>query len=144
MFSLQVRDVLDRARLLTAPPGMSVFSAASLMQSHGTGAVLILDDARLVGILTERDIVFRVVARALESQTTAVSEVMTPSPMTVSPDRTFGHALMQMQKNGFRHLPVMDEGRVLGIVSARNALDPDLEEFVVEAVRREQFNKEGV
>jgi CBS domain-containing protein len=129
---------------MTITTGGRSGSAASLMQSHGTGAVLILEDARLVGILTERDIVFRVVARALESQTTAVSEVMTPSPMTISPERTFGHALMQMQKNGFRHLPVIDEGRVLGIVSARNALDPDLEEFVAEAVRREQFGKEGV
>lgn len=144
MFSLQVRDVLDRAKLLTAPPAMSVFDAAGLMQAHGSGAVLVLESERLVGILTERDIVFRVVARDLDSHNTPVVEVMTPSPMTVEPDRTFGHALIQMQKNGFRHLPVLQEGRVLGIVSARNALDPDLEEFVAEAVRREQFGREGI
>jgi CBS domain-containing protein len=144
MFSLQVRDVLDRARLLTAPPGMSVFEAACMMQAHGTGAVLILDDDLLAGILTERDVVFRVVARDLDTHATLLSEVMTPSPMTIAPDRSFGHALLVMQKNGFRHLPVLQEGRVLGIVSARNALDPDLEEFVAEAVRREHFGKEGL
>ena len=144
MFNLQVRDVLDRAKLLTAPPGMSVFDAAGLMQAHGSGAVLVIESERLVGILTERDIVFRVVARDLDSHVTSVVEVMTPSPMTVEPDRTFGHALMQMQKNGFRHLPVLQEGQVLGIVSARNALDPDLEEFVAEAVRREHFSREGI
>jgi len=142
MFSLQVRDVLDRTKLLTAPPGMSVFDAAVLMQAHGSGAVLVIESERLVGILTERDIVFRVVARDLDSHTTPVLEVMTPSPMTVEPDRTFGHALMQMHKNGFRHLPVMQDGRVLGLVSARNALDPDLEEFVAETARREQFGRE--
>jgi CBS domain-containing protein len=144
MFSLQVRDVLDHTKLLTAPPGMSVFDAAALMQAHGSGAVLVIESERLVGILTERDIVFRVVARDLDSHTTPVLEVMTPSPMTVEPDRTFGHALMQMHKNGFRHLPVMQDGRVLGLVSARNALDPDLEEFVAETARREQFGREDL
>ena len=144
MFSLQVRDVLDRTKLLTAPPGMSVFDAAELMRAHGSGAVLVIESERLVGILTERDIVFRVVARDLDSHITSVLEVMTPSPMTVEPDRTFGHALMQMHKNGFRHLPVMQEGRVLGLVSARNALDPDLEEFVAETARREQFGREDL
>jgi CBS domain-containing protein len=142
MFSLQVRDVLDRTKLLTAPPGMSVFDSAVLMRAHGSGALLVIDSERLVGILTERDIVFRVVARDLDSHITSVLEVMTPSPMTVEPDRTFGHALMQMHKNGFRHLPVMQDGRVLGLVSARNALDPDLEEFVAETARREQFGRE--
>jgi CBS domain-containing protein len=143
MLSLHVRDVLDRATLLTGPPGMSVFDAASLMQANGSGAVLVIDAARLVGILTERDIVFRVVARDLDSHATAVARVMTPSPMTIGPDRTFGHALMLMQKNGFRHLPVLEDDRLLGLVSARNALDPDLEEFVAERVRREQYGREG-
>jgi len=143
MLSLHVRDVLDRATLLTGPPGMSVFDAASLMQANGRGAVLVVDAARLVGILTERDIVFRVVARDLDSHATTVARVMTPSPMTIRPDRTLGHALILMHKNGFRRLPVLEGDRVLGLVSARNALDPELEEFVVETVRREHYVREG-
>ncbi len=144
MFSLQVRHLLERAKLLTAPPGTSVYDAACLMQANGSGAVLVIaDEDRLIGIFTERDVVFRVVARARCPQHTQLLEVMTPTPFTIGPDRSFGHALTLMQKNRFRHLPVVEDGRVLGIVSARNALDPDLEEFVAESARREQFGREG-
>jgi signal-transduction protein with cAMP-binding, CBS, and nucleotidyltransferase domain len=91
---------------------------------------------------TERDVVFRVVARRLDARATRLADVMTRAPRTVDSDKPFGHALLVLQENGFRHLPVMQNGKLIGIVSARSAMDPELEEFVSEAHRRKRFGKE--
>jgi CBS domain-containing protein len=64
---------------------------------------------------------------------------MTPAPVTIDPERSFGHAMALMQEHHCRHLPVVENGRPIGIVSARNALDPELEDFVCEERRRRQF-----
>ena len=93
----------------------------------------------LVGIFTERDAVFRVIALGRDAETTRLTDVMTVAPKTLDPDKTFGHALLLMQENGFRHVPVIANGRPVGIVSSRNAMDPDLEEFVSEERRREHL-----
>ena len=71
--------------------------------------------------------------------TTQLSEVMTRNPKTIAPEKTFGYALLMMYENNFRHVPVVEDGRVIGIVSARNALVSKLEEFVAESHRREQI-----
>ena len=64
---------------------------------------------------------------------------MTTAPKTVDPDKSFGFALLLMYEHGFRHVPVVDKDKLIGIVSSRNALDPDLEEFVAEAQRRKHI-----
>ena len=64
---------------------------------------------------------------------------MTPAPMTIASDKSYGCALLMMQANGFHHLPVVEDGKPIGIVSSRNPLDPELEEFVVEERRREHL-----
>jgi len=94
-----------------------------------------------VGIFTERDAVFRVLAQGLDPQATLLSQVMTPSPVTVGPDNTFGYALQLMHQRGFRHMPVVASGRPVGIVSSRDALDPEMEQFNSE-VRRRQVIRE--
>jgi predicted transcriptional regulator len=68
---------------------------------------------------------------------------MSKAPTTIHPDKSFGYALLVMHENGFRHLPVVESGKLVGIVSARNALDPELEEFVSESRRREQILREA-
>ena len=100
---------------------------------------MVVQNDRLVGILTERDVVFRVIARGLDAGTTRLNDVMTTAPKTLDPNKTYGHALLLMQENGFRHVPVIENGRPIGIVSSRNAMDPDLEEFVSEVRRREHL-----
>jgi len=125
--------------MLTAPPEMTVGEAAKLMADKNVGAVMVVDRERLVGIFTERDAVFRVIARGLDTRSTLLGEVMTSAPKTVDPEDTFGFALMMMHENGFRHVPVIENGKPVGIVSARNALDPEMEEFVPEAQRREHI-----
>ena len=139
MFSLPVRSILGRHRLVTATPATSVSQAAELMARRQVGAVVVVEDEHLVGIFSERDAVFRVVACGLEPATTPLAAVMTPAPVTIGPERTFGHAMSLMQARGCRHLPVVENGRPIGIVSARNALDPELEDFVCEERRRWQF-----
>ena len=130
---------MEQEKLLTAPPETTVSQAARLMARRKVGAVMVLDNQKLVGIFTERDAVFRVIAQGRDAQTTALAEVMTAAPLTVDPDKSFGYALLLMYEHGFRHLPVIEDGELIGIVSARNAMDPDLEEFVAEAKRREQI-----
>jgi len=142
MFSLPIRKVMEQKKLLTAPPETTVSKAAKLMAKRKVGAVMVIDEQRLVGIFTERDALFRVIARGLDPQTTRLVDVMTVAPKTVAPDKSFGYALLLMHENGFRHLPVIENGRLIGIVSGRNALDPDLEEFVSESERRKQILRE--
>ena len=136
MFSQRVRSVMRKQNFLTAPPETTVSNAAMLMARKNVGAVMVVDDEKLVGIFTERDAVFRVIAQGRDAQTTRLAEVMTTSPQTVDPDKLYGYALLMMQENGFRHAPVIENGKPIGIVSSRNALDPELEEFVSETQRR--------
>ena len=139
MFSQRVRSVMEKKKLVTAAPETTVDQAAQLMAKRNVGALMIVEEGRLTGIFTERDALFRVMAKGRDAQTTTLADVMTTAPRTVDPGKTFGYALLIMHENGFRHLPVIENGKPIGIVSARNALDPDLEEFVAEAQRRKHI-----
>ena len=142
MFDKPVRSVMQRRKVLKATPETLVSKAAGLMAAKNVGAIMVIENDHVVGIFTERDVVFRVVARGLDAQATRRADVMTRAPHTVDPDKPFGYALLVMQENGFRHLPVMQDGKLIGIVSARSAMDPELEEFTSEANRRKRFGKE--
>jgi CBS domain-containing protein len=139
MFSQRIKHVMDAKKVLTIHIHASVLDACKLMAKKKVSAVLVLEDEKLVGIFTERDAVFRVIAKGLDPATTPVKKVMTPSPVTVDPEREFGFALQLMHESGFRHVPVVVDGKPVGIVSSRNALDPDLEDFVSEERRRVKF-----
>jgi len=143
MFDLPIKNLMKPKKLLTAPPDMVVGEAARRMAAKNTGAVLVVENASLVGIFTERDAVFRVLAKGLDANTTPLRAVMTPDPATLGPSSSYGHALLLMHEKGFRHVPVVDGDHVLGMVSARNAMDPDLEEFVSEARRREHYRTDA-
>ena len=136
MYSMRVKDVMEKAKRLVAPPGTTVAQAAKLMAKKNVGAVMVVEGKRLVGIFTERDAVFRVIAEGRDVATTTIGEVMTPDPIAVDPDEIFGRALLLMHDHGFRHVPVVEKGEPIGIVSSRSALDPDMEEFVSETQRR--------
>lgn len=139
MFDQPVRSVMDQRKILTAPPETSVSNAARMMEDKNVGAVMVVENERLVGIFTERDAVFRVIARGRDARTTRLADVMTTAPHTVDPGKSYGYALLLMQENGFRHVPVIQNGKPIGIVSSRNALDPDMEEFVAEEQRRKHI-----
>lgn len=141
MFELPIKEVMERNFLLVAPPETTVSCAARLMADRNVGAVVVARNDHLLGIFTERDVVFRVVAKGRNPDTTPLGEVMTASPKSLGADKSYGHALVMMQENGFRHVPVIENDRVIGVITARNALDPDLEEFVWEERRREYLHR---
>jgi CBS domain-containing protein len=136
MFGLPIGSVMERKKVLMAPPETSVAAAAKLMAKKKVSAVLVVDGGRLVGIFTERDAVYRVIAKGRDPSSTTLADVMTHDPNTVTPKESFGYAMLLMHEHGFRHAPVIENDRPVGIVSARNALDPELEEFEAEARRR--------
>src|SRR4051812_21115219 len=141
MFGLPIRSFIDSRKLVVAPPETTVTEAARLLKAAQVGALLVVEEGRLVGIFTERDAVFRVIAVGRDPDFTRLGQVMTREPKTVEPGETFGYALLLMHENGFRHAPVVEGGRPIGIVSARSALDPELEEFAAEAERRKHIRR---
>ena len=143
MFSEPIKNVMEHNKVVSAPPDTSVEAAAKLMAERQVGAVLVVEQKRLVGIFTERDAVFRVVAKGRDPRATRLAEVMTKDPKTVSPRESFGYAMLVMHENGFRHMPVLENGEPVGVVSARNALDPELEEFESEAQRRKSIRRQA-
>jgi CBS domain-containing protein len=133
-----IRTIIENRKTLTLGAKTTVSEAARLMKKNKVGVVLV-EDGRFVGIFTERDALFRVLAEGRDAQTTRIAEVMTPDPLTIHPDKPFGHALHIMYENGFRHVPVVKEGKPLGIVSARDALSLELDEFESQLRSREHI-----
>jgi CBS domain-containing protein len=110
---LMVKDVL------TVEPSDTIGEAAEKMNASNVGAVVVMEDmVRIVGIVTERDLLRAVASRARAAEA-RVRQWMTPNPVTVSPDLTIEEAAKIMFDNNFRHLPVVKDGRALGIVSLR-------------------------
>jgi len=119
---LTLRELVKDRRLYAVDANRSVLEAARYMMEHNIGAVPILREGGLAGILSERDIMNRVVAVGRTPGTTAVSEVMTANPRAVAADETIEECLFIMREFGFRHLPILDGKELKGIVSLRDVL----------------------
>jgi len=132
-----LRSVIDGRPVVTAAPDTTVVEAARLMTARGVGAVLIVQGTRLVGIFTERDALGRVLAAGRNPATTQLVDVMTRDPQSLPPDEPFLRALRIMVQGGFRHLPVVEHGRAVGVVSSRDALDEDMVELRWDLEQRE-------
>jgi len=137
----QIRDVIAGQKLHTTPSKTTVADAARMMQKHRIGALLIVDDRRLLGIFTERDALFRVIADGKDPKTTRVADVMTAKPRTIESSRPVGHALHMMFEGGFRHVPVVDHGQPVGMISSRDALGPELVQFESELGDRDHIGE---
>ncbi len=133
-----IRSIIEQQEVLSAPETVTVSEAAHLMKEKQVGAILIMDGDRLSGIFTERDALFRVVAEGRDANTTRIAEVMTRNPRTIHPDKLFFDALHLMHEGGFRHVPVVENGRPVGMISTSDALGPELKDFVYELLRQEQ------
>ncbi|MBI1779535.1 MAG: CBS domain-containing protein [Proteobacteria bacterium] len=131
-----IPDVVHDQDLVQLTPDQSVREAARQMAARRVGAALVCEGGRLVGIFTERDLLNRVVARDLDPNKTKLAEVMTRDPATVAPDQRSVDALHLMHEGGFRHLPVVERGRVRGIVSLRDFMTGEIE--AMQAEREEQ------
>ena len=133
-----IRMIIEEQEPITAPATMTVSAAARLMKERRVGAIMVVDEGTLAGIFTERDALIRVLAEERDVQTTRLADVMTRNPKTIHPDRSFAEALQMMYGGTFRHVPVVEDGRPVGMISARDALGPELEAFVYEMLRQEQ------
>lgn len=115
---MKVREVMTQV-VLTAETGTTIAEAASLMAQRRVGSALVLEDDQLIGIFTERDIV-----KALSQDASAIHQAiahwMTRNPQTISSDATVDEALERMLDGGFRHLPVVDDDRMVGMISMRD------------------------
>jgi CBS domain-containing protein len=135
-----ISQVIAGQEIAAVAPEATVIEAVRMMKQRRIGALMVSEASRLVGILSERDVVFRVVAEGLDAQSTRVADVMTANPETIQPDKPFGHALHVMYEGGFRHVPVVDaDGRVVGMVSARDALELEEHEFAEALKQRERI-----
>jgi CBS domain-containing protein len=130
----QLSSVLNRKHgdTLYASPDISVTEAVHKMRNRNVGSLLIMEGDRLSGIITERDVLFRVVDEGVDPAQTPVSQVMTANPMTASPSTTVEEAMQLVSEKRIRHLPLMESDKVVGLVSSG-----DLTRWVVDAQRGE-------
>lgn len=123
-------------------PQATAYEAACMMTGGNTTSVLVTEPpAALIGIVTERDLMTRVIARAKDPQKTTLAEIMTPNPLCVPPEKPVSEAVLIMLERGFRHLPVVGPGdKLLGVFSARDALPREIDSALTLAEFREQVN----
>lgn len=115
-----IRDVMS-TELVSVTPTTTIAEAATVMGTRKVGAALVIDRDRLAGIFTERDIL-RALASQFDAAGHAVSGWMTPDPQTLTSDADVAEARALMLERGFRHVPIVDGGRVVGIVSLRDVM----------------------
>ncbi len=133
---------IPHRHVVSLPPQANVWEAACVMTKANCGSVLIIDGAGVMqGILTERDLMTRVLAKALDAEKTLVSEVMTHHPLCVAPELTVSDAVLILLERGFRHLPIVTSaGKILGVFSIRDALPREIDSAVSLAEFRDSVN----
>ena len=133
---------IPKKHVLSLGPQASVWDAACAMTRANCGSILIMEPPdRLLGILTERDLMTRVVARALDPKKTLGREVMTAHPVCVAPETKVSDAVLTMIEHGFRHLPIVGpDHKIMGVFSIRDALPREIGTALQQAEFNEQVN----
>jgi len=121
---ITVRHLLEGKgkEIWSVTPDTSVLDALRLMDAKGIGAVVVMENDRLVGIMSERDYARKVILRGKNSKDTPVREIMTQKVFTVHPDQTIDECMDQMTDRSIRHLPVVLDDRVIGVISIKDVL----------------------
>ena len=119
------------------PPSASVLEAVKLMAEKNVGALLVIEEERIVGVVTERDYARKVVLMSRSSKDTQLREVMTSAVIYVRPSQTSEECMALMTENRVRHLPVMDEGRLVGLISIGDIVKGIISEqsFIIEQLQ---------
>jgi len=115
-------------------PDETVYTALQMLAEKNVGALLVMDSDRLAGILSERDYARKVILQGKSSMNTPVREIMTAKVITISPSDTLGECMARMTNNRIRHLPVVENGRVIGLISIGDIVKSVImqQEFVIE------------
>jgi CBS domain-containing protein len=119
--AVTLRDFMTTGDLLTVDASTTLGQAARLMRNRNVGAAVVLEDERVVGIFTERDLL-RAIADSRHPDQGQVQSYMTPDPLTLPPDHPPSEAARIMGERQFRHIPVVEEGKLIGIVSIRDIM----------------------
>jgi len=118
MTNREIADIVRHQNPLTLPAASSVRAACEAMRERRVGAVLVVDaEGRLAGIFTGRDAVCRVLAANKSAANTTLADAMTRAPDTMPPGKTAVEAMRLMQDGGYRHVPIVDRGKLVGIIS---------------------------
>jgi len=123
-----IRDLLRNQVTISAEAHQTVLEVASLMVEHNIGAVPVLQEGRMIGIFSERDLMIRVVVAGKDPAQTPVGEVMTEDPLTIAPDEPLETCMTLMKRHGFRHLPICAGRELKGVISLRDILLHKLDE----------------
>jgi CBS domain-containing protein len=137
-----VRKILDEkaeAKIYTIPANATVFAALQVMCEGNTGAVLVTEDEKIIGIFTERDYAREGEVKGRSARDTIVSEVMTSQMVLIKPETTLQECAELMGKYHVRHLPVLEKERVIGIVSIRRLAEGLLAEQKGDIVKLESY-----
>lgn len=130
-----VPDIVQPTEVASVVPGDTVEKASAIMRDKRIAALIVLGDGgALIGIVTERDVVFRGVAAGLDPKTATVGDIMTKDPDTLAPGDSDVDALELMQSRRYRHLPVVDGGKCIAVVSIRD-LFASVKEALEESIR---------
>jgi len=131
---LVIKDLLDNIltnqRLVIIDADSTAYDAAVTMLKHKCGALLVCEKIKngsLIGIVTERDLTFRVIPKDLDPKKTKVDKIMTKNPDTIKPEKTTIDAIKIMKSKGYRHLPVVNKKEIIGILSMRDLYDAHAE-----------------
>jgi len=122
---------LMATELVTAAPHESVTEVAKRMAQNRVGAILVVDHGRLVGLASERDLLNRVLAEHFDPDTTGVGDICTAAPLTLDVSQSLKDALQVFRTHTFRHLPVLDAGKPVGLLSTS-----DLHSYLVDELER--------
>ncbi|MDX1711316.1 MAG: CBS domain-containing protein [Rhodovibrionaceae bacterium] len=127
MPSRTIGEMIAGGQIVHITPDASIYQACELMVERSVGAILVMEQGRLHGILSERDVVHGLVVPRADPDQTSVQSLMTPDPQTAPPETPAVDALVTMQDAGFRHLPVVSvEGEVYGMVTLGDFLAPEV------------------
>ncbi|MGE5222252.1 MAG: CBS domain-containing protein [Omnitrophica WOR_2 bacterium] len=121
----------DSDEIISVSPQTSVFEALQKMAEKNIGALLVIENDKLVGLFSERDYARKIILKGKSSLDTPVSEIMTREPILVTPAHTVEECMVLMNKNHIRHLPVIDKEKVVGMVSMR-----DLVQMIISGQKR--------
>lgn len=133
---------MAQRHVVSVVPTATVYTAACVMTRANCGSVLVIDNANtLLGIVTERDLMTRLLAKSLDPATTTVADIMTRNPHCVVPETKVADAVLLMIERGFRHLPIVTEAnKILGVFSVRDAMPREVQAAEGMAEFNEQVN----
>ncbi|TXK31175.1 CBS domain-containing protein [Pontibacter qinzhouensis] len=131
-----VRHILQKKghAILTIAPTATVFSALEMMVEQNVGALLVMEEAKFAGIFTERDYARKVILKGKASKETLIGEIMSEHPAVVSPDNTVEECMHLMTQKFIRHLPVLENNKLVGLISIGDVVKYLIEEqkFIIE------------